>query len=190
MAYMLTPVSKPLPNPPTNARLTDLNGDLSPIWSAWFEQSWVQLVAQVSDLETTVANLEEEIKRNAISSSSTVPTALLSQADTGTDVLVTMAAHKRLYDGGTSVDVNSATTHVPYTTDVAFYYDDPLLQGGTVVLSHTIVRAEAQANFVPGRHALGSLTTMAAGAAVPPVGGGSYPPGGGGGFKFNVSDLS
>jgi hypothetical protein len=184
------PVSKN-PNPPLNARITDLNGSITPLWQAWFEQSWTSLVKQVTDMATTIAALQQEVKRNAISSSSTVPTALLTQADTGTAVRITMAAHTRLYDGGSQVEVSAAFVDAPYVKDVALYYDDPELDGGVVAMNYTLIRAEAQANYVPGRHFLGAITTIAAGA--PPVtvpDGGTYPPGGGSHTRWEITDLS
>lgn len=169
--------SVPIVNPdgtPTQQFLRLFNGN-----QAATERQEARQDETLAGLQETVEALGAEVRRNAISASNTIPTAILTQTDNGTAVTVTMLAHTRFYDDETEAEVDEDSVTVPYETDAGFYYDDPDREGGAIELQFSTDLQVARANYVPGRHALGTLTTIGSGDPDPDPGGGIYPPGGG-----------
>lgn len=164
------------PSPPFSSPMVDSDGRLTPMWTAFLQgfyektvadmQSAIaQLEANVQTIEETVLELQNEVRRNGISASNTIPSSIIEQTSTGTDILVTMLPHRRRYDDGHEVTVNETSLNEAYSTDVAFYYDDPQRQGGDVALQKTTDFKVARANYVPGRHFVAAITTMASTAS-------------------------
>lgn len=159
-------VSKKAP-PPFNAAFVGPDGvSISPIWqdflSVFFLKTVAELEQQVSDLATTVAALANEVRRNGISASSTIPTAILQQTNNGASVTVKMIAHRRRYDDGLEVLVNEQSVNVPYSTLAGFYYVDAARAGGNVALLWNTDTKVTRANYANGQHLLGVITTMSA----------------------------
>lgn len=158
--------------------------------SAIQQQIWWKAVkdsveGQVNDILEVQADLQAAIdellvvNRNSnIATSWCVPANLVTAQDMGSDVKVTIAAHSRVYEDGTTVSVAG---HVfngqAYSTDLGIYYDDPTRADPTPTYHITNNLTRAQNNYAVGRHRVAVLTTPAAGA--PDVVVGSTPPGGG-----------
>lgn len=136
---------------------------------------WMQVWA-----ERVLEKLEGQILAFSLSQSWTLPSSPISAADVGSDVTITIAAHRRIYGDGAYLDVAGAVfTGKAFTIEYAFYYDDATRSDTTPDIQITTNLEEAQANYVEGRHLLGSITTPANGD--PPTSGGVTPPGWGGG---------
>lgn len=169
--------------PPINSPIADEKGLLTSIWKAFLNEFFKIIVAnlqsQITTLQEQVTALQKEIVRNAISSSSTSPSAILTQADAGSSITITVLAHSRIYDDGTSAAIPERTvTGVPYSTTVGVYYDDPERDGGAVTVAYSADLLTTRHNYVEGRHSLGNITTIASGGTPPSdPEGGSYTPG-------------
>lgn len=124
------------------------------------------------------------VKRtDAISGSHTEPSIVLSAADVGSDVTITIASHVRRYPDGSSVSIaGGAITGLSFTTPYAVYYDEPTRTVKTPTFHATATVKQAANNFVIGRHFVGNLTTPADGMSA--TTGGTYPPGGGGNYAI------
>lgn len=101
--------------------------------------------------------------------------------DEGGSASVAISAHSRVYQDRT-VSVTAATINgLQNSTAYYLYYDDAERAGGAVEVKATTVFADGYPSSIhPVRHALGTITTPAPGAA-DSGGSGSTPPGGGGG---------
>lgn len=133
----------------------------------------------VTDLETQLADIQAVTRSDKITASWTVPAAVMTASDAGTSATITIASHTRVYGDGTQLVVAGRTiTGLAYSTDYGVYYDDPNCSDQTPSYIATTTAAEAQNNFVTGRHRLGVVTTPASGGTA--TTGGSLPPGGGG----------
>lgn len=113
------------------------------------------------------------------------PTDVLSAADVGASVTVTMAAHTRVYPVQGSIDVPDKALNLRTKTGLSFstkywiYYDDTTLNDATPTLQATTSVDEAQVGAAAGRHVVGVITTPADGGGST-SGGGYLPPGGSG----------
>lgn len=124
------------------------------------------------------------VKRtDAISGSHTEPSIVLSAADVGTTVTITIAAHTRRYGDETGLAVAGGTvTLLSFSTPYAVYYDDVGRSNPAPTYHATSTVKQGANNYVPGRHFVGELTTPADGAGA--TTGGTYPAGGGGSFAI------
>lgn len=135
------------------------------------------------ELQDQLDAQEEFGKRLNIGLSWTVPSVIISAADVGADVTITIANHDRYYPDGTTVAITgTAFTAKVFETTYGVYYDDETLADTTPTFQITAGTAAslktAIANSQPGRHFVGVVTTPANGGAS--TGGGVSPPGGGG----------
>jgi hypothetical protein len=122
---------------------------------------------------------EDVTEASALQSSFVDPTAILSAADVGVDVTITIDAHTRKYPqpggGTTNAAVNGGSlTAQPYSTRIYVYYDDAARTGGAVSYQATI--AQTTAAQIGDRHFVGYIDTPAA-AAPPTAGRSPLPPG-------------
>lgn len=104
---------------------------------------------------------------------------IISAADAGTDVTITIAAHTRHYPqpDGTTVDVSvsgGTLTTRAYSTTYYIYYDQPSRAGGSV--SYQSTTSDATAAQIGDRHCVGAVATPAA-AGSPTDGAYTRPPG-------------
>lgn len=114
------------------------------------------------------------------------PGSVLTAADVGTDVTITIAGHVRVYPVQGSIDVPDVTitggtiTGKAFTTRYYIFYDDTTLASPTPTFQATTSSATAQVGAAAGRHFVGYVDTPADGGTS--TGGqGGGPPGGGGG---------
>jgi hypothetical protein len=134
--------------------------------------------AVTDDLAEQLALIQATQRRDAISSSYTAPSAVLTASDAGSNATITIAAHTRFYGDETSLAVaGGSLTGLAYSTIYAVYYDDSTRADTTPTYVSTTTINEAQNNYVAGRHLVGTVTTPA--AAGPPTSGGTSPPGSG-----------
>lgn len=114
-----------------------------------------------------------------IANSDTIPTAVLSYEDTGTDTTVTVIEHTRLYADGVSVLLEEQVlTGLTSDTPYGFYYDDLTRSDTTPTIVATTTPADALPGAAEGRHCLGFINTPAAGSGDTGEGGGSSSGGG------------
>jgi hypothetical protein len=165
-------------------------GATQPDWGqfqVWWEQVAKAIETQevtqdqlITDLGTTQTELESAVLRLNIGLSYTAPSLVVSAADVGTDVTITIAAHTRIYADGTQLAVGGGSfTGKAFTTDYGIFYDDPTLSDTTPTYQITTSLAQAQNNYANGRHFVATIKTPADGAAG--TSGGTTPPGSGGG---------
>lgn len=159
-----------------------------PTWPQ-FQLWWQQVADAVNANETTQAEIIEQQStqidalgianlRLNVGGSYTVPTMILTAADVGADVTITIASHVRQYPDGYSISITGGTvTGLPFSTQYAVYYDDASRESGGPTFYATTDLKTAQANYEEGRHYLGTLTTPANGAGN--TTGGAPPPGSG-----------
>lgn len=114
------------------------------------------------------------------------PGSVITAADVGTDVTITIASHTRVYPVQGSIDVADVAISAGTITGKAFstryyiYYDDTTLANPTPTFVATTNSATAQVGAAAGRHFVGYVDTPADGGT--DTGGqGGGPPGGGGG---------
>lgn len=140
--------------------------------------------AAQADADTAGSTADTAKRDDAISASSTAPSAILTASDpSGTGARITIAAHDRIYGDGIVRAINSGTINsLSYSTTYAVYYDDTGRTAGTKTFVATTTLKNAQYNFAAGRHFCGQVTTpaMGGGATSPtgpgiPGGGGPYP---------------
>lgn len=152
------------PPPPFNVEMSGPGGTMHPMWQDYFNifhnKTLADLRQTITDLTQNVSDLQDEQKRNGLSASSTIPSAVLTQLNTGSDVLVTMILHDRRYDDGVQVTLNPQSVNVPYSTEIGFYYVDVNRLGGDVVLQHSTDLKITRVNYVPGQASLGVITTI------------------------------
>jgi hypothetical protein len=114
-----------------------------------------------------------------ITGSYTVPADVVTAADVGTDVTITIAAHTRIYGDGTQLSVAGGTlTGKAFSTLYGIYYTDTTTSDTTPTYVATTNPTVAQNMYVNGRHRVAVVETPADGS--PPATGGGTPPGGGG----------
>lgn len=119
-------------------------------------------------INTQVASLFDLQRNTAIASSYTVPGLVVTAADAGTSITVTVAAHSRRYGDGTAAGLTVGTvTGLAYSTLYTVYYDDPTRSISNPTYVATINLKAGQNNYLSGRHLVGTVQTpAAAGAAV------------------------
>lgn len=173
---------------PTAELLRTINGNNRNI-----KQIVNELASQLADIQAALdaaqdaqTAAEESIRETARINSYTVPTNVLTAADAGSNVTITIAAHTRVYPVQGAIDVPDVTipmaqiTGLPYSANLYVYYDDVTMTDTTPNFIATNSATEAQPGFAAGRHFVGFVVTPAMGAGS--TGGtGGYPPGGGGG---------
>lgn len=159
-----------------------------PTWPQ-FQLWWQQVVDQVNANEAGQADIIEQQAnqidalgnaqlRLAIGNSFTIPTMILTAADVGVNVTITIAAHVRRYPDGAEMSITGGTiTGLPFSTAHAVYYDDAARENSAPSFFAVTDLETAQANYAEGRHYLGTLTTPANGAGN--TTGGAPPPGSG-----------
>jgi hypothetical protein len=131
----------------------------------------VEIERQLDDIRATV-------RRDAISASYTSPSGVLTAEDAGADASITIADHTRFWGDETSLPITGdVLTGLAFETTYAVYYDDETRAVTAPTFHATTDLATAQANYVAGRHLVGTVATPANGD--PPVSGGTAPPGSG-----------
>lgn len=102
-----------------------------------------------------------------IAGSYTSPTGLLTAHDAGSSITISVANHTRVYtDESVSISGVASTPGLAYSTTYYAYYDDPTRAGGAVTVNFSTTASDAaNTSTNPGRHALGYVTTPAAGGA-------------------------
>ena len=148
------------------------------------EEAVTALNTQVTDLSSLVAQLQQAqataqqavTTANAVSAridlanSYTEPNSVVTASSDGT---VTIAAHTRVYDNGTSVSVNGGSlTGFSEGQFVRVYYTDSAREGGTVAFQGTTDDVVQSGDI----HVVGGVAIPALGQA-PSEGLGSFPPG-------------
>jgi len=159
-----------------------------PSWSS-FQVWWQQVKTAIENSEQAQQEildaLDEAIggagglaTQTAILGSFTIPTMVVTAADVGTNVTITIAAHVRHYGNSVELPVAGGTiTGKAFSTKYGIYYDDLEMVDSTPAYFATTELQAAQHNFVAGRHYVGTVTTPADGAAA--TTGGSPPAGSG-----------
>ena len=148
------------------------------------ENSQNDLITQLATAQAALATTQTRLK---IGLSWTVPAAVMTATDAGSACSIIVADHVRIYGDGSQLAVAGRTiTGLAYSTDFGVYYDDPNCTDQTPSYIATTIAAEAQNNFVPGRHRVGVVSTPASGGT--DTSGGSLPPGGGG-DPYNRYDI-
>lgn len=133
-----------------------------------------------ADQAAVIASLQKAIRDHAISVSYTAPGEVLSAADAGSDVTITIVPHTRVYGDISNVAVDGGTiTSVNYSAARYVYYDDPERDGGAVTYFATDNANVALPSKAEGRHFVGRITTPGAGGGA--TSGGTAAPSGGGG---------
>lgn len=162
--------------------------EYEPSW-ATFQVWWQQVKAAIEENEQAQAiildTLEEALTsaggvgdQVAILGSYTVPTLVLTAADVGSDVTITIAAHIRQYANQTALAVaGGSITGLAFSTTYAVYYDDETLLEPNPAYFATTDLETGQHNYAAGRHYVGTVTTPANGAGN--TTGGSPPAGSG-----------
>jgi hypothetical protein len=163
--------------------------EFQPEWHT-FQAWWQQIKQAIEQNEAAQQLLFDTIEetlgeagtgivgRVAILGSFTIPTLVITAADVGTTVTITIASHIRRYGDGTSLGVaGGSITGKAFSTKYAIYYDDDTRQDTSPSYQATTDLEEAQHNYVVGRHYVGTVTTPADGAASTTGGG---PPAGSG----------
>lgn len=125
-------------------------------------------------------------RTDAIDGSFTTGGEMLSATFGATETVATIsvAAHARVYGAETGFRTISLTSGAISSTSAGVehvvYYDDTTLKSTHPTFFASTAAAIAQANYAPGRHCLGPITTpTSAGAAASTGDGGTSPPGGG-----------
>jgi hypothetical protein len=159
-----------------------------PSWGAfqvWWQQVKEAIEASDAAQQYILDAIEEAVTgsnglatRTAILGSYSIPTMIITATDVGANVTITIAAHNRQYGDGTDLSVaGGSLTGKSYSTTYAIYYDDETMLDTTPTYVATTNLEEAQHNYGPGRHYVGTVTTPA--AAGGPTTGGSPPAGSG-----------
>ena len=116
----------------------------------------------------------------AILGSYTIPTLVITAVNDGSDIYAEVEDHIRRYGDGTELPITgTSTTGLAASTTYGIYYDDTTRQDGTPTFRATTDLEEAQHNYVPGRHYVGTITTPAAPGPPGAKTGGSPPAGSG-----------
>ncbi len=123
-------------------------------------------------------------RTDAIDGSFTTGSTAPLVATAGTsDASVSVVGHNRVYGAETgyrTVALSSGTvTHKTFGSVQYVYYDDTTLKSTLVTFLSSTDAKVAQANYAPGRHALGPVTMPSSAGAPATGGGGGVPPGGG-----------
>lgn len=164
---------------------------LSPIQPPWqdFQVWWQQVCEAIEANEAAQTSLFDELEAQldasqaaivmlAIGFSYTIPTLVLTATDAGADVTITIADHDRRYGDGEVLEITGDTlTGLSYSTNYAVYYDDVARTDPSPVFHATTNLQTAQANYIDGRHYVGTVATPAAAGA--PTTGGAPPAGSG-----------
>lgn len=130
--------------------------------------------------------ITDAIKEQARLTSYPNPGSVLSAADVGASVTITIAGHVRVYPVQGDVDIPDVTvtggtlTGLSFSTRYYVYYDDVTLALVNPVFLVTTISATSQVGAAVGRHFLGFIDTPADGAG-DTSGAGGGPPGAGGG---------
>lgn len=159
----------------------DLQSQIDAIAAAQAAAAAAQATANTANTNAATAQSTANTVtiNDKITASWTVPAGVVSAADAGSNVTITVAAHTRMYGDGSQVSVSGHTfTGKAYATDYGIYYDDLTASDTTPPYQITTNLTRAQNAFAPGRHRVAVVTTPASGS--PPTTGGSTPPGGGG----------
>jgi len=159
-----------------------------PSWGA-FQVWWQQVKEAIEKSEAAQQEILDALDQAvggagglntqmAILGSFSIPTMVVTAADVGANVTITIAAHIRHYGNGTELPVaGGSITGKAFSTKYGIYYDDLEMVDSTPAYFATTDLAEAQHNFIAGRHYVGTVTTPADGAAAttagsPPAGSG------------------
>lgn len=159
----------------------------------WWQQVCEAIEANEGLQEAVFDELEEQllttravVARLAIGFSYTVPTLAITAADVGANVTITIAAHDRYYGDGAIIEVDAGTiTGKAFSTVYGIYYDDTTREDPSPSYQATTNLQVAQANYVEGRHYVGTITTPADGAGATQAG---APPAGSG-YTANASAV-
>jgi hypothetical protein len=141
------------------------------------------IAAAQADIVSTQADLVAAIRDIARLASYPNPGSIITAADVGIDVTITIANHDRVYPGAFVPDVaiiGGTLTGKAFSTRYYIYYDDATLADTTPTFVATTSSATAQVGAAVDRHFVGYVDTPAdGGSGTGGTGGG--PPGGGGG---------
>lgn len=146
------------------------------------QTSFNELESFVTDLRIAQEQAEAAAREAARVNSYPAPTNVLTAADVGATVTITVAAHTRIYPIQGAYDVPDVTINGGTITDLSFsttywvYYDDETLENNSPTFVATSVINDAQVGAYPGRHLVGFITTPANGAGGT-SGTGTRPPG-------------
>jgi hypothetical protein len=155
------------------------------------ENSQNDLLTQILAAQATATAAQSDATATAreaarIASYPNPGAGIISAADVGSDVTVTVLAHTRVYPVQGTIDVadvavtGGTITGLGFSTRYYVYYDDTTLANPTPTFLATTNSATAQVGASAGRHFIGYVDTPAdGGGATGGTGGG--PPGGGGG---------
>jgi len=156
-------------------RLPPETGLFMQVWADTFLTELEQSLGDITDQLTEIRAVQ---RRDSISGSFTKPSNVLSAADAGADVTITIIGHDRFYGDETSLTVaGGSLTGLAFSTTYGVYYDDSTRADTTPTYHATVDLETAQNNYVAGRHLVGSVETPANGD--PPTEGGTAPPGSG-----------
>lgn len=162
--------------------------DFPPRLQKLFNKAFSQIETQINEIVAAQATATAAAREAARINSYTVPTNVLTSADTGGGTAKIMVAdHTRVYPVQGAIDVAdvnltgiAAITGLANSTAYSVYYDDTTLSLATPAMLATTDPKVAQVGYAAGRHFVGTITTAAGGGGTT-SGGGGYPPGGGGG---------
>lgn len=132
--------------------------------------------AAAADAATAQTTADAVTLSDKIGGSSVIPAEVLSASDAGTDATITIAAHARLYNDGSTLSGigGGSLTGLSYSTTYNVYYDDPTASTTTPSYQATDTLSNALNNFIAGRHFVGTVTTPASGGTA--TSGGYTPP--------------
>jgi hypothetical protein len=145
-----------------------------------------QILAAQASADAAAASATATARESARISSYPNPGSVITAADVGTDVTITIAGHTRVYPVQGTIDVpdvaitGGTITGKAFSTRYYIYYDDTTLANTAPTFIATTNSATAQVGAAAGRHFVGYVDTPAdGGTSTGGTGGG--PPGGGGG---------
>lgn len=150
------------------------------------EAAFADIQSQLAQIQAAQADATASYRELARLNSYPNPGSVLTAADVGTDVTITIANHVRVYPVQGSIDVPDVSitggtiTGKAFSTRYFIYYDDTTLTNTAPTFIATTTSATAQVGAAAGRHFIGYVDTPADGGA-PSGGQGGGPPGGGGG---------
>lgn len=126
---------------------------------------------------TATAATAAQQKATALQGSYVTPANILSAADNGTGVTVTIANHTRMYADNTSVVINGSSLIVPYgdVAPVQYIYYDTLDRTISTVTFVATADSDVAAQ-IGDRHSVGAVSIPLAGGA-DTEGSGTRPPG-------------
>jgi len=161
---------------------------VQPTWATfqvWWQEVRQAIEANAASNQYVLDQLDENLSgstgvmvRLAILGSYSIPTMVLSAGSSGALATVNIAPHVRHYDDGHEITLSGGEiANLAASTAYGIYYDDLARQLADPVYFATPFLQEAQHNYVPGRHYVGTVITPASGG---PLANGGSPPAGSG----------